>query len=106
MFSIHSLISITLISIGISFYIKDKIDYIYKYGLISVLPKNVKDLLLKRSLFDVLCDLWYLRSLMTYSKVITRPFVVNIEPGEAVRNLDDLNPTQRKAFLTKVKILS
>jgi len=38
----------------------------------------LKEILLKRSIFDILCDIWYLPKILLYLKAFFGPFIFNI----------------------------
>lgn len=83
------------------FYLKFELQEIKKTGLFPYLPENMREILLTRSLFDILCDIWYIPSFSLYLKVFIRPFIYQIKPEEAIENLSDLSTQQREKALRK-----
>lgn len=104
-FSIYTLLSFALIVAGVFVYLQINIKEIRKKGLITYLPAKHQKTLLQRSLFDVLCDMWFIPKVSTYAKAIATPFFIKIEPTEAIHQFKDLAPEARKAVLTKVDSL-
>lgn len=70
-------------------------------GLISYLPKTLQAHLLDRSIFDLLCDLWYIPKTSIYLKALLKPFLTSISPEQVVGVLDDLPDNAKKTILTK-----
>lgn len=104
MFSIYIIIALCIICLGI-FIISLRMTYIIKKkGLIYYLPDNFKRILLSRSLFDLLCDFWYIDSLKQYFKAIFSPLIFKSDPEAAIKNLSHLEHSDRKIFLTKGQI--
>jgi len=100
-FSIYTLLSFALIVAGIYVYFQINLREIRKKGLITYLPAKHQKTLLQRSLFDVLCDMWFIPRLSSYAKAIATPFFIKIEPSDAIHQFKDLPPETRKAVLTK-----
>lgn len=61
----------------------------------------MRKVLIRRSLFDLLCDLWYFPIIPKYFKAIFGPFIFKKAPEETLHNFDDLHPKFRQLFLTK-----
>jgi len=100
-FSIYTLLSFALIVAGIYVYFQINLREIRKKGLITYLPAKHQKTLLQRSLFDVLCDMWFIPRLSSYAKAIATPFFIKIEPSDAIHQFKDLPAETRKAVLTK-----
>ena len=62
---------------------------------------NMKNLILRRSVFDILMDIWYLPTLTDYIKFLIKPILYEITPEEATKVLEDFDPHVRNFFLTK-----
>jgi len=58
-FGIHFNIGLGVIFFSLAFYIKTRLDRARKEGIVNLVSPAVRRLLLRRSLFDVLCDCWY-----------------------------------------------
>ena len=58
-FGIHFNISVGIIFFSLAFYLKMQLDRVRKEGLVNLVSPRIRRLLLRRSLFDVLCDCWY-----------------------------------------------
>lgn len=52
-------------------------------GIISFLPSALQKSLYNRSLFDFLCDIWYLPQISLYAKAFLKPFFIATTPEEA-----------------------
>lgn len=61
----------------------------------------MKDLLLERSIFDVLCDLWFFPRISLVVKAIVWPFISKPKAEEAIKTLDDLPEDIKEVFVTK-----
>lgn len=70
-------------------------------GLIQYLPQSMKDLLLERSIFDVLCDLWFIPRISLVVKAVVWPFISKPKPEEAIKTLDILPEDIKEFFVTK-----
>jgi hypothetical protein len=75
---------------------------IRQVGLINLLPGCIINLLLKRSIFDILMDIWYLPSTSKYIKLILKSAFYGIPPDQAIKLFDDLEPEVRVFFFTQV----
>lgn len=82
--------------------VKLRVDAILEKGLITYLPEETQKKLLERSLFDMLCDTWFIPRFSLIVKAIMRPFFVAINPEEAAYQLDDLPEATKRLFLQKV----
>jgi hypothetical protein len=51
-----------------------------KEGLVGLLPNMIRDALMKRSIFDLLCDIWFMPKFSLYIKAFLKPFLLNIDP--------------------------
>ena len=95
------LLSFLLFFVILCFYLKFELKEIQRTGLFPYIPENIRQILLTRSLFDILCDIWYIPSFSLYLKIFLRPFVYQIRPEEAIENLSELSQTQRDKALMK-----
>ena len=95
------LLSFLLFSLILCIYLKFEFSEIKKTGLFPYMPEHIKQILLTRSVFDILCDVWYIPSFSTYFKIFIRPFIYQIKPEEAIENLSELSKTQRDKALMK-----
>lgn len=68
------------------------------------MPLKIQNLIVKRSIFDILMDLWYLPTITEYIKLLVKPVVYRMPPEEATKLLDDFDPSVKRFFLTKVNI--
>lgn len=82
-------------------YFKARAKRLLRDGLIVYLPQKIQQGLMERSLFDVLCDIWFMPGTMNFLKVLTKPFFTSVRPDQAALVLNDLSPEVRKQFLTK-----
>jgi hypothetical protein len=57
--------------------------------------------MLHRSIFDILCDLWFIPKITIYIKAFLTPFIYHMKPEEAVHNLEEIDPSVKDAILTK-----
>jgi hypothetical protein len=46
----------------------------------------------ERSVFDLLCDFWYLPGFMVYLTMMFKPIWMSSSPDDAIENLNELNP--------------
>lgn len=46
--------------------------------------------MLQRSIFDIMCDLWFIPTITIYISAILKPFLYNISPMEAKKMIDEL----------------
>lgn len=78
-----------------------KLERIHEVGLVNYLPEGLKTALLSRSIFDYLCDIWYFPTIPKVLKVIIKPMVINTDPVEAEKNLEELDVNLQLAIKTK-----
>jgi hypothetical protein len=91
-----------MIFISLALLIYMKLSKIKEYGLLNYLPRKIREFILKRSIFDLLMDIWYLPTITEYIKMLLKPIIYKIPPQEAAQVLEDFDPAVRKFFLTKV----
>ena len=106
LFSIYTLVSFGILIGGIGIYVKLNLDSILKKGFIAYLPSKMARAFTSRSIFDILCDIWFIPKISIYIKAIALPLFCKITPEEAISQLDELHPQIRRAFLTKVDFIS
>jgi hypothetical protein len=99
--SIHTIVSLGIVILGLALLLKKKLHDIQEKGIISYIPLKFHKVLLHRSLFDILCDIWFIPRLTIYIKAFIGPFIYRIKPEEAIHNLEELDPGVKKALLTK-----
>ncbi|KAL4431541.1 hypothetical protein ABPG74_017246 [Tetrahymena malaccensis] len=100
-FSIHFNLSMMMILGSIAFIVISKIKKAKKEGIINKVSPGLRTLLLKRSIFDILCDLWYFPIVPKYLKAIFGPFIFKKDPEVTVKNFDQLHPKFKQLVLTK-----
>ena len=71
-------------------------------GIINYLPDTVRNFLIQRSIFDILMDIWYLPKFIDYLIMFFKPIIYKLSPEQAIRVLEDFDPSVRKLFITKV----
>lgn len=72
-----------------------------KNGFIEYLPGGLQEILLKRSILDILCDIWYIPRMKLLLRTFLTPFFMKIHPEKAIQALDSLEPHQRNICITK-----
>ena len=100
---------ITLVYISIIIYSSSMILYLSskrlkKYGLISILPYQIKYFLLKKSILDILMDFWHLPSITKYFKFLFVPIIYNYSPEESIEAMKELDNKTLKNIQTKVSL--
>jgi len=101
MFSLRTLLFIGMFVGGIGLLLAFQIQKMLQRGLMSYCPPGIQTLLLERSVFDILCDIWFVPNITLYVKALATPFVSRMDPEEAVHLLTDLSPSFNRAILTK-----
>ena len=102
LFSYYTLFSFSLAMVSIFLLIKTCIKQIHEKGLINFLPLKFQNFLLNRSLFDVLCDLWFIPKIGLYLKAFFGPFYYDYTPEKALSNFEVIGMTRAvtvKGFL-------
>ncbi|OMJ88685.1 hypothetical protein SteCoe_9304 [Stentor coeruleus] len=69
-----------------------KIDHIHVFGVINYLPLPLQIFFTEISIFDVLCNLWFVPRITLYIKRLFLPFFVKITREEAYYLFHELNP--------------
>jgi len=103
LFSIYTLMSFAIMTGCLALFLKVNFDEIKKKGLIFYIPPKYHEVLLERSLFDIICDVWFIPKITIYLKALISPFILKIEPNEAIHQFKEFSPGARKAILTKVR---
>jgi hypothetical protein len=101
LFSIYTLMSFAIMAGCLALFLKVNFDEIKKKGLIFYIPPKYHEVLLERSLFDIICDVWFIPKITIYLKALISPFILKIEPNEAIHQFKEFSPGARKAILTK-----
>lgn len=70
-------------------------------GLVTYMPDKVQDVLLHRSLLDLLMTVWDLPNLVEYLKRLIYPFFVRMDKAEALMLFEELNPEVAAMMNTK-----
>ena len=102
LFSYYTLFSFSLAILASFLLIKNCVEEIHKNGLINFLPKRLQTFLLNRSIFDVLCDLWFIPKIGLYIKAFAGPFYYEYTPEKALTNFEVIGLTRAvtvKGFL-------
>ena len=88
---------------GFSLLLLTKIYYlkIKKIGFVNFLPQGIRDLLLKRSILDLMMDFWHLPVLGKYLKFLFAPIIYNYTPEESIRTIEQLDSKTLKLIQTK-----
>lgn len=86
---------------SIGFLLMLKIKKAKKIGIINQISPGFRKLLMTRSIFDLLCDLWYFPVIPKYIKAILGPFIFKKDPEETIKNFDELHPKFKQFLLTK-----
>lgn len=102
LFCLYTLISVAVFLAAATLFIKLRVDALLDRGIMSLFSKKTQKVLLERSIFDFLCDTWFMPKISLYLKAILRPFFVAIEPEDAVHQFEDLPEAGQKLFLQKV----
>lgn len=63
--------------------------------------EKLKKILLERSLFDILCDIWYFETIKRHVKIFLSPFIIKKSPEEIIESFDEINPNLKEAILRK-----
>ena len=100
-FEVKTLISIIIFIWSFFLFVQNTLQTIIDKGLISYVPYNIKLILLRRSIFDVLCDLWYFSKVKLYAQAIFAPFFLKPGPKDVYKYLSVIPRKERKVFFTK-----
>ena len=105
LFSVYTIVSTGIILGAALLITKSRVEAIMNRGLLAFLPKGSQQTLLERSIFDILCDLWFVPRLGLYVQAFLKPFLVKISPEDAIHQLEDLPESSQKTILQKVDAL-
>lgn len=100
-FEVKTLISIMIFALSCYLYVNFRIQIILDKGLLNYFPYSVKFALLRRSLFDILCDMWYFSKIKFYIKAIFSPLILQPSPQEVSKYLNYIPKEERKIFFIK-----
>ncbi|CAD8198310.1 unnamed protein product [Paramecium pentaurelia] len=74
---------------------------IKRKGFLNNISDKFRKILLERSLFDILCDIWYFETIKRHLRVFLSPFLIKKSPEEIIESFDDINPQLKEAILRK-----
>lgn len=94
LFSYYTIFSFGLVVFSFGFLLKTVIKQIHEKGLITYLPLKLQNFLLNRSVFDVLCDLWFIPKIGLYLKAFFGPFYYESTPEKALNSFEVIGLTR------------
>ncbi len=100
-FSLQTWFSIAFFLWALRRYLLIKWDGFREKGLIHYMSPKTQSLFLNRSIFDVLCDVWFFPRISLYFKAFFMPLIFKIKPEMAMDQLGILPEPDRKVVLTK-----
>jgi hypothetical protein len=65
------------------FYLRKVIERHTERGLIELLPEQMQNNLIHRSIFDLICDFWFFEA-FRFLKLLTKPLLEPIYPDNAI----------------------
>ncbi|CAD8123063.1 unnamed protein product [Paramecium sonneborni] len=74
---------------------------IKQQGFLNKISVKLRKILLERSLFDILCDIWYFETIKRHVRVFLGPFLIKKTPEEIIESFEDINPNLKEAILRK-----
>lgn len=69
-----------------------KATKVHETGLVSYLPRSMQRFLLESSIFDTLCNIWFVPTASKYIKRFFIPFFVQMTREEAYAMFEEINP--------------
>ncbi|CAD8209708.1 unnamed protein product [Paramecium octaurelia] len=93
------ILALTLCSLAVL--LKIKWTRIKRKGFLNNVSQKLRKVLLERSLFDILCDIWYFETIKRHVRVFLSPFLIKKTPEEIIESFDDINPQLKEAILRK-----
>lgn len=100
-FSLQTWFSIVFFLWALRRYLMIKWEKFREKGLIHYMSPKMQALFLNRSIFDVLCDVWFFPRISLYFKAFFMPLIFKIKPEMAMDQLSILPEPDRKVVLTK-----
>ena len=100
-FSLQTWFSIMFFLWALRRYMAIKWEKFREKGLIHYMSPKMQALFLNRSIFDVLCDVWFFPRISLYFKAFFMPLIFKIKPEMAMDQLGILPEPDRKVVLTK-----
>lgn len=90
------LLGVTLFSFALILY------GVYLKGPLNYLSDGLRKVLLQRSIFDILWDIWYIPTITLYISALTKPILYDISPLDAKKNIESLpHDSIKKMIFTK-----
>jgi hypothetical protein len=86
---------------SVVYFVYKKLDDFHKAGVINYLPVPIQNFFLKISIFDVLCNIWFVPRISLYVKRLFLPFFVNMNREEAYKMFYELDPRLAETLDTK-----
>ncbi|CAD8145087.1 unnamed protein product [Paramecium octaurelia] len=93
------IIALTFFSLLVLF--KIRWAKIKRKGFLNNVSNKLRKILLERSLFDILCDIWYFETIKRHVRVFLSPFLIKKSPEEIIESFEDINPQLKEAILRK-----
>ena len=97
---LHTLLALSAAVLFSYLYLRRVIEKYLEQGLIELLPHQLQYNLLYRSIFDLVCDFWFLEA-FRFLKLITKPLLQPIYPDNAIEALDNVAPSEKNKYLIK-----
>jgi hypothetical protein len=91
-------LSLHLFPVFLALLVRLKLKPIKKKGMIAFLPEGVKNMLLHSSLFDTLCNIWFVPKVSLFIKRFFVPFILDINRKQAYRMFHELSPAFAKTL--------
>lgn len=104
-FSPYTLLCLFILITCISSLVYLRFEKFRRLGIINLLPKGIKYLLLNKSLLDILMDLWHLPTICYYLKFILNPIIYGLTPEQSLETIQLLDENVQDILKTKVSYI-
>ena len=64
---------------------------------------GLRNLLLRRSIFDILCDIWYIPLITLYVKALVKPLLFDMSPAQAKHMIETELPHKKMSDIILTK---
>ncbi|KRX10285.1 hypothetical protein PPERSA_09669 [Pseudocohnilembus persalinus] len=95
------LVCVGIILIGVTFLSYQYFQKVKNKNALINWSQKWQNLLLERSLFDIIADIWYIPGISRYIKAFLKPFFYNIPPEQAIQQFEDINPQFKNSMTRK-----
>lgn len=106
MFAPSTLFAISLVIGSTLLFLRSRLSKFRRFGIVNLLPRGFRYLLLNKSILDILMDFWHLPNLSEYIKLLIYPIIYGYTPEQSLEAVKTLDSEWQIVLKTKVSKIS